>query len=51
VVHCPHFELIPGDTEILICHGPPRGYGDHTGRSDGRPHVASTALAEAIQRI
>ena len=26
------FELIPADTDILICHGPPRGYGDRTGR-------------------
>ncbi len=45
------FELIPADTQILVCHGPPRGYGDHTGRSDGQPHVGSTALTETIQRI
>ena len=45
------FELIPADTQILICHGPPRGYGDQTGRSDGQPHVGSTALTEAIERI
>ena len=45
------FELIPPDTEILICHGPPRGYGDHTGRSDGQPHVGSTALTKTIERI
>jgi Icc-related predicted phosphoesterase len=45
------FELIPADTDILISHGPPRGYGDHSGRSDGQPHVGSTALTEAIERI
>lgn len=45
------FDLIPAGTELLICHGPPRGFGDHTGRSDGQPHVGSTALTEAIERI
>ena len=46
------FELIPADTDILICHGPPRGYGDHSGRRSGdQPHVGSTALTEAIERI
>ena len=45
------FDLIPADTDILICHGPPRGYGDHSGRSGGQPHVGSTALTEAIERI
>ena len=45
------FELIAPDTEILICHGPPRGYGDHTGRSHGQPHVGSTALTKTIEHI
>jgi Icc-related predicted phosphoesterase len=45
------FVAIPGDTDIVICHGPPRGYGDHTGRRAGQPHVGSSALTEAIERI
>jgi hypothetical protein len=31
------FERIPADTDIVICHGPPRGYGDHNGQPDGQP--------------
>ncbi len=45
------FDLIPADTDILICHGPPRGYGDHSGGSDGQPHLGSTALTAAIERV
>jgi Icc-related predicted phosphoesterase len=45
------FALIPDDTDIVICHGPPRGYGDHTGRADGQPHAGSTALTEVLERI
>jgi Icc-related predicted phosphoesterase len=45
------FELIPADTDIVICHGPPRGYGDHSGDADGQPHVGSTALTAALERI
>ncbi len=41
------FELIPADTDIMICHGPPRGYGDHSEDSA----VGSTALAEAVERV
>ena len=28
--------MIPGDTDVLITHGPPRGIGDHTGAVEGR---------------
>ena len=38
---------IPGDTDVLICHGPPRGYGDLASGA----HVGSTALVEAIERV
>lgn len=45
------FEAIPDDTDIVVCHGPPRGYGDHNDRPGAQPHVGSTALTEAIERI
>jgi Icc-related predicted phosphoesterase len=45
------FALIPADTDIVVCHGPPRGYGDHTGTARGQPHVGSAALTEALERI
>ena len=45
------FELIPDDTDIVVCHGPPRGLGDHSGSADGQPHVGSTALTETLERI
>ena len=46
------FEQIPApNTDILICRKPPHGYGDQSGSSDGQPHVGSTALTEAIERI
>jgi Icc-related predicted phosphoesterase len=45
------FALIPDDTDIVICHGPPRGHGDDTGRADGQPHAGSTALTEALKRV
>jgi Icc-related predicted phosphoesterase len=44
------FDLIPDDTDVVICHGPPRGFGDYNGRPDGQPHVGSTALTEALER-
>jgi len=40
------FALIPSDTDILICHSPPFGYGDHL-REEGR--TGSEALTQAIQ--
>lgn len=41
------FELVPDDTDVLICHGPPRGYGDRTANAS----VGSTALTEALERV
>ena len=37
------FALIPGDVDVVICHGPPLGYGDQ-----GK---GSSALTDAIQRV
>lgn len=45
------FELIPDDTDIVVCRGPPRGLGDHNESADGQPHVGSTALTETLERI
>lgn len=48
------FDLIPNDTDIIICHGPPRGVGDGVGdpaRPDLQEHVGSTALRAAIKRV
>jgi Icc-related predicted phosphoesterase len=48
------FSLIPDDTDVLICHGPPRGVGDGVGdpaRPDLQEHVGSTALRAAIKRV
>jgi Icc-related predicted phosphoesterase len=45
------FEQIPADTDIVVCHGPPRGYGDFNAGADGQPNVGSTALTEAIEHI
>src|SRR3954451_6223766 len=45
------FGAVPADTDVVICHGPPRGLGDHTGRKHGQPHVGSSALTETIERV
>jgi Icc-related predicted phosphoesterase len=37
------FALIPSDADIVICHGPPRGYGDQ-----GK---GSSALTDVVQRL
>lgn len=42
------FNLIPEDTDLLVSHGPPRGYGDRTVR--GEP-VGSTSLSARIQEL
>src|SRR4051794_33499553 len=42
------WEMIPASTDILVCHGPPRGYGDVT--QDNR-RVGSPSLWDAIFRI
>lgn len=42
------YAQIPDDTDIIISHGPPKGFGDKT--MDGQA-VGSVALLEAIKRI
>lgn len=42
------FDRITYDTDIIICHGPPYGYGDQTQRGE---HVGSRALLEAMKRV
>ncbi len=39
------WDLIPGDTEVLITHGPPLGHGDVTARGD------SAGCADLLERI
>lgn len=45
---CNKFSLIPNNTDIIMCHGPPRGYGDKTTRDE---FVGSVALLDAIDRV
>lgn len=40
--------LIPEDTDILICHGPPKGFGD---RTQGGEEVGSISLLKRIEDI
>ena len=40
--------LVPDDTDVLVVHGPPAGYGDLT--QDGR-RTGSTSLAERIAAV
>lgn len=42
------WRLIPDDTEILVVHGPARGYGD---LAQGRNSVGSRTLAERIDQL
>jgi Icc-related predicted phosphoesterase len=37
------FDAIPDDTDVVVAHGPPRGFGDRTGGQGGHAHVGSTA--------
>ena len=41
------FDLIPADTDIVLAHGPPHGYGDRT-RGE---HVGSTAMTATLERV
>lgn len=53
------FALIPKDTDIIICHGPPHGYGDHEvdgmyeelGYPGTPKRSGSRALLAAIRRV
>ncbi len=42
------FEQIPARTDVLLCHGPPRGILDRTRKGDS---VGSTALLERILKV
>ena len=41
------FAAIPADADVIVCHGPPLGYGDRAGA--GR--VGSSALTETVDRV
>ena len=41
------FEPIPAETDIVVAHGPPRGYGDDTGHA----RVGSTAMTATLERV
>lgn len=43
------FAAIPDDTDIVICHGPPRGYGDKAGPHG--EHVGSTAMTDRLEQV
>jgi hypothetical protein len=45
------FDPIPDDADIVVGHGPPRGYGDAAIRSGGHEHVGSTAMTQALERV
>ena len=42
------WDLIPADTDVLVTHGPPRGYGDLTPRGE---RVGCEDLLEAVVRV
>jgi len=42
------FDLVPEDTDVVVGHGPPRGYGDAALRPGGHEHVGSIAMTEAL---
>lgn len=47
------FDLIPEGLDILMCHGPPYGYGDKAPRvnADGYENVGSPSLLERIKLV
>jgi Icc-related predicted phosphoesterase len=47
------FQKIPRNTDIVICHGPPHGYGDRVGDPNvsdrtGQPQAGSRALTDRL---
>jgi Icc-related predicted phosphoesterase len=42
------FDAIPSGVDIVVAHGPPRGYGDLT---RGHEHVGSTAMTRTLERV
>ncbi len=45
------WDLIPADTDILVVHGPPFGYGDAVPRQSGVEHTGSPSLLARIEAI
>lgn len=47
------WDLIPNNTNILVLHGPPYGYGDKAPRynSSGYEHTGSPSLTERIKQL
>jgi Icc-related predicted phosphoesterase len=45
------WELIPADTDVLVVHGPPHGYGDAVARGDGVQHTGCPHLLARIEKI
>jgi Icc-related predicted phosphoesterase len=47
------FDLIPDDTDIVICHGPPYGYGDRVGdqRDLRAERVGSRAMTARLRDV
>jgi Icc-related predicted phosphoesterase len=43
--------LIPDDTDILVVHGPPRGFGDGVPERDGIRRTGSPSLLERISEV
>lgn len=41
--------MIPDNTDILVVHGPPRGYGDFVARDE--EHIGSPSLTERIRAL
>ena len=50
-----HWDIIPNDTDILITHGPPRGFGDllcnKFRRPGENPNVGCDDLLDAVKRV
>jgi Icc-related predicted phosphoesterase len=42
------FDAIPSGVDIVVAHGPPRGYADLT---RGNEHVGSTAMTRTLERV
>jgi Icc-related predicted phosphoesterase len=42
------WQIIPDDTDIIVLHGPPYGFGDLT---NNKEHVGSPSLTEKIKRV